>query len=240
MKNTLLILLFTFISPIIVAQDTLTFVKIAGTPDQTIGEQILKEVYKKLSITIVVRAVPGKRALYMASSGEVDGEVHRIWRIGDEYPTLLRVLPPLNFIKPTAFSKNNNIKINGWNSIKKYSIGRTRGVRYAEVGTVAMENVSIHDSSFKTMFMLHNNRIDIAVTDLFNGKIQIVKQGLEGIHPLSPPLEVLPLYHYLHKKYSTLVPRGSKILLDMEKSGELKRLRDTYIKQFLDDVIKKK
>jgi hypothetical protein len=87
------------------AQQLLIFTQIVDTPDQAIGAVIVKAAYEKLGIPVKFAILPGKRALAESSEGRADGEVHRIFEIGDVYPTLLRVPTPINYIEPSVFSK---------------------------------------------------------------------------------------------------------------------------------------
>lgn len=64
--------------------------------------------------------------------------------------------------------------------------------------------------------------------------VQVNKLGLDSIRILSPPLERLPLYHYLHEKHKDLVPKVDEIIRDMAESGELDDLREEFIKTLLD------
>ncbi len=61
-----------------------------------IGAEILKVAYGKIGIPIEMAVMPGKRALKESSKVKADGEVHRIFKIGEVYPTLIRVPTPIN------------------------------------------------------------------------------------------------------------------------------------------------
>ncbi len=41
---------------------------------------------------------------------------------------------------------------------------------------------------------------------------------------LEPPIEVVTLYHYLNVKHRRLVPEMEKILIQLNDSGEAKRI----------------
>ena len=119
MKKFLLILTITiFLTKVLNAQPILIFAQIRDTPDQIIGAEILKVAYGKIGISIKMVDMPGKRALTESSSGRVDGEVHRIVEIADEYPTLLKVPTPINYIEPSVFSKKHNFKITNCSALK--------------------------------------------------------------------------------------------------------------------------
>src|SRR5207244_8498992 len=60
------------------AQSVIRLARITDIPDQYVGGEILRAVYGRLNITVAFEDVPGKRALALSSTGELDGEVHRI------------------------------------------------------------------------------------------------------------------------------------------------------------------
>jgi ABC-type amino acid transport substrate-binding protein len=89
------------------------------------------------------------------------------------------------------------------------------------------------------MQMLASGRIDVAVNDRFSGVLVNKKLRLDTVvRPLSPALEHIPLYHFLHERHRDLVPRVEKVLRDMEASGELERLRREITLRMLKDAEK--
>lgn len=59
--------------------------------------------------------------------------------------------------------------------------------------------------------------------------ILIKKHNIQGISMLSPPLMQINLFHYLHKKNQSLIPRITVILEKMEKEGQIEKIREqTY------------
>ena len=136
MNKILFILIITLaLTKVSNAQSILIFAQIQNTPDQMVGAEILKVIYSKIGITIKMVDMPGKRALNESSKGNVDGEVHRIFKIGEDYPTLLRVPTPINYIEPSVFSSKHDFKITDCSSLKNHTIGIVRGVRHAELCT---------------------------------------------------------------------------------------------------------
>src|SRR5262249_45420381 len=150
----------------------------------------LKIVYGRLGIAVEFIDVPGKRALALSSAGLLDGEVHRIAAVAQQYPTLLRVEPPINYIEPAAFTTSLDFPLQGWESIKNYRIGIVGGVGSSEAGTRGMAHVEAVTDLESLVHMLAADRFDLLVTDLFSGRVTLRKRGLENrVHPLLPPLE---------------------------------------------------
>lgn len=216
------------------AQSVIRLARIADIPDQYVGGEILRVVYGRLNIKVEFEDLPGKRALALSSAGELDGEIQRIAGLSRDYPTLVRVSPPINYIEPSVFTTRLHFDVKGWNSIRDYSIGIVRGVGSSEAGTKGMSRVTAATSLESLIRMLDAGRFDVMVTDLFSGLIAVKKLNLQSrIYPLSPPIEKIYIYHYLHERHRDLAMKVGKVIQEMEASGELARLRDTLVMQAL-------
>ena len=216
------------------AQEVIRLARIADIPDQYVGGEMLRAVYAKLNIQLEFEDVPGKRALALSSAGEVDGEIQRIGTLSRDYPTLIQVRPAINYIEPAVFTAKLHFDVDGWNSIRDYSIGIVRGVGSSEAGTRGMTRVTATTSLDNLVSMLDADRFDVMVTDLFSVLVAVRKLNLQArIYPLSPPLERIRIYHYLHERHRDLVPKVGKVIEQMETSGELATLRESIVKQVL-------
>jgi ABC-type amino acid transport substrate-binding protein len=216
------------------AQSVIRLARIADIPDQYVGGEMLRAVYARLNIKLEFEDVPGKRALALSSAGELDGEIQRIANLTKDYPTLIQISPPINYIEPSVFTTGLRFDVAGWNSIKDYSIGIVRGVGSSETGTQGMSRVTATTSLENMIQMLDADRFDLIVTDLFSGLVAVRKLNLQArIHPLSPPLQRIYIHHYLHERHHDLAPKVGKAIADMEASGELAQRRATLVKQVL-------
>jgi ABC-type amino acid transport substrate-binding protein len=219
------------------AQQSLRLARIPGFPDQMVGAGILEEVYGRLGLRVEFVDVPAKRALLLSSSGRLDGEVHRIIEVEREYPALIALHPPINYIEPAAFTKSLVPAINGWASIRDYDVGIVKGVGSSEAGTQGMKRVQSVADQDTLLKMLGAGRVELAVTDLFSGQVQMKRLNLDArIRPLLPPLQRINIHHYLHQSHRDLVPKVEAVLRALEDSGELKRLRDRLRQKILDDT----
>lgn len=216
------------------AQSVIRLARIVDIPDQYVGGEMLRAVYAKLNIKLEFQDVPGKRALMLSSAGEIDGEIQRIGTLSRDYPTLLQVTPSINYIEPSVFTTRLHFNVEGWSSIRDYSIGIVRGVGSSEAGTRGMDRVTATTGIDNLIKMLDADRFDVIVTDLFSGKVAVRKLNLQArIYPLSPPLERIFIFHYLHERHRDLVPKVGEVIAQMQASGELAALREALIKQAL-------
>ncbi|WP_207678165.1 transporter substrate-binding domain-containing protein [Desulfonema magnum] len=74
--------------------------------------------------------------------------------------------------------------------------------------------------------MLDNDRLDIVVNSVITGLGTLKKTGVRGITILNPPLEIHPVFHYLHKKNKALIPRLESVLKKMEKTGRIRKVQE--------------
>lgn len=227
------VLLF-FLSSMSMAEP-LKIAKITNSPDQIVGAEILKVLYAKAGIRIEIVPLSGKRALIESSQGRLDGEVHRIHEIGELYPTLIRVPTATNYIEQTVFSKNKEVVVKDCESLRGKLVGRARGVRYAEMCTEGMDTVAVFSDSNSLMKSLNRDIVDYAITSRLNGLVQLKLLGATSVAPLEPTLGKRLLFHYLHEKHQDLIPKLNAILVSMEKTGELERIRQQQIQRILDD-----
>lgn len=219
-----------------IAQTTsvLRISRLENVPDQDVGAEILKVVYRHLAIKVEFVDLPAKRSLLESSEGRVDGEVQRIIAVRTQYPTLIALNPSINYIEPSAFVKDLAVRINGWRSIAPYSIGIVRGVGSSEAGTKGMSRVEAVSTMDQLMQALAAGRYEIAVNDRFSGMLIIKRLRLDRVvRPVEPPLEHIPLYHYLHERHRGLVPRVEQVLRSMQASGEIERVRQETIAEML-------
>ncbi|WP_057300719.1 ABC transporter substrate-binding protein [Pelomonas sp. Root1217] len=215
---------------------TLRLARLDGVPDQRIGSEILKVAYARLGIELQFVAVPALRSLLESSEGRLDGEVQRILNVEVQYPTLLAVRPSINYIEPAAFVKKLDFKVQGWPSIAAYQVGIVRGVGSSEAGTQGMARVTAVPSMEALMRMVAAERVDVAVNDRLSGMLILQQLGLQGeVHPLDPPLQRIPLYHFLHMRHAELLPRIEETLRGMAASGELEQIRSRAAKRIAED-----
>jgi ABC-type amino acid transport substrate-binding protein len=209
------------------AQTVVRLSRLENVPDQYLGGALLAAIYKRLGIELEFVDLPAKRSLIESSEGRTDGEVQRILAVQEQYPTLIAVQPSFTSIEPAAFVRSGvRLQLDGWKSLAPHTIGIVRGVGSSEKGTAGMRAVEAVTTMENLMQSLDAGRFEVAVNDRFSGLLVIHRLGLQGrVQPLDPPLEHIPLYHFLHERRRDLVPRVGEVIRDMRASGELERVR---------------
>lgn len=200
------------------AQQTLTFSTLDLGIMTEINSLILKEVYKRLGINIIIKQYPAERALHLANNGEVDGDLIRRAVVVKLAPNLLQIPTALYQGRATAFSKNKNIVLSSWKSLKPYRIAIMRGHKIAEVNTREF-NPEIINTPEALFYFLQKDRADIVIYPYIPAMAYLKKMEFTSIYPLSESLDKVPLYHFLHKKHANLIPKVDKIIQEIVKEG---------------------
>jgi len=212
------------------------FVRIEGLAEQEVAEKLLKDIYKQIGIEIEIKAYPGERAKMMATEGEADGEILRIFSYGEKNKMMIRVPTPYSYLETTAFAKKSmNISVKNKEDLKKYKLVVVRGVQHTKDITEGLENIHIVNSIESMMNCLDAERDDVALTNTLAGMGILKKLKNTEIVPVGT-IETLDLFHYLHEKNKDIVPKIDEVIQKMSKSGELKKLRGKYEKEYFDNI----
>jgi len=220
-----LFILYSLSINIVTAEEVkaLKFTTLEGTPVQKISESVVREAYNRMGISISIKQLPGRRAIAMANAGTFDGEVSRIANIEKKFTSLIPIKIPINFIEGMVLSKDNPIHIDNWESIKHYKIAIRRGVLFSKKGTEGM-NVQVLNNWKSMLRALDTGRADVIIMP----RTVALKTLNDGKSPNviinEPPIVILPLYHYLHKKRSSLIPQLESTLKKMQTDGTINRI----------------
>jgi len=221
-----IIILFLTLESHLFAQEKLVLSR-GGSVYNILSEKVLHEAYKRIGITIRIEAFPSERSLTMANIGDIDGEILRSTKIQKEYPNLILIKVPVVSLKVVVFSKNHEFPIQGWESLKPYSIAIVRGMKPVENKLKGMTYYKVHH--FQQAFqMILNGRVDIAIHTFGDGKFIIKEHKLKGIKVLEPPIMEVKGYHYLHKKHENLVSRITDSLQQMENEKLIQKMQADF------------
>lgn len=195
-----------------------------------ITSNILQHAYRQLHLEISVISMPNERALQFANDGEVDGALFRVRNINQAFTNLIIVPTPLLMVEFAVFSAKHKFDVNGWGDLAPYKIGYLRGIRMIEDNTKGMtleDAPSLH-SAFKKMLL---GRSDIVICEKMTG-ISIIKElKLKNVRMLKTALPTFPIFHFLHKKHSALIPELSDVLITMRQNQTIEQIRLSILEQ---------
>lgn len=231
------LLRFVFVLLILCSKNVsaLTISVLENSPSSLVYSKILEEVYKRAGIPLDFVVMPTERSIVESSNGHIDGELVRIYKVGELYPTLIRVPTPFTFFESTAFSTIPDVlPEEGWNGLSDYRVGMVRGMKHAEWGLKDIESVVTVNITKQLFDMLKFGRIDIAVTSRISGLYFIKNYDLQPMYVVKPALQNHELYHYLHEKNKQYISVLDETIRTMKESGELTKLKEQYIAELLE------
>lgn len=201
--------------------------------DQRLGRAkamnaVLTECFKRMGIRLEITPMPSERSLINADNGIEDGNFLRTDKLSYAFPNLLIVPERIAVNRVVAFSKNENIKINGWKSLLKYHVAYVNGWKNCEreIGDHKAKTVVKNEDLLFTL--LENDRADVGVFEFDTGKDLLNKLGYTSIKAIEPPIVTNDLFLYVHKKHAGLIPEIVKTLRSMKQDGTYQNIVNQY------------
>lgn len=165
--------------------------------------------------------------LEKSSSGRLGGEVARAVGIERKYRNLLRIPISHVAVAQTAFARDSAIRIDGWRSLKPYSLVFHKDFAIATRKTRGMD-CFMANSDTAVFKLVSGGQRELALAGRATGEKTIKRLRLDNVFALSPPLQVDPLYHYLHKKHRKLVSKITFVMKSMKASGRMDEILDEF------------
>jgi len=236
MKTLYLVILTTLFNLSAFANDTPAFRFNSGSPESLSNDkedgfynQISAEIFKRLDIKLNYIRLPSRRSLIHVNKGIDDGHISRIKGMEKKWPNLMRVPESVMTWEFTAFSRTSDIKINGWGSLKPYTIGHIRGWQIYEKKAAGAKKIIKAKNASQLFKLLKTGRIDLALFERAQAPYWFNKIGYSA-KALSAPLAVKPLYIYLNKKHKNLVPKMAKVISEIKQDGTYQKIFDRTLK----------
>lgn len=183
---------------------------------------ILREAYRRIGITIETEQVPNERAIVLADSGQTSGDLIRIAGLSATYPNLIQVPEPVVTFESIAFTSGLTFPVKGWESLRPYHLCVLRGNKLAEINTEGMSREIVGTiEGMGRMVTAGHCEVAILGRQVW---LELDRHGLKPLISLDPPIQVVPLYHYVHRRHADLVPHLVKALKELNADGTAARL----------------
>lgn len=208
-------LLCALLSAPLQGQDLRLFL-IPDTPAHVEAWQTIQAAARRAGIGVNMQALPGERGMIMANKGDVDGAIGRTLLAAGDYPDLVAVPEPVYLYAPSAYAyKPFDVK-GGWQALRGHTVCMRRGYTLTEKRTSGLQRQRLENDA-SLLRMLRNGGCEIAVMDAHNKAMQAAMATDHDLLRLSPPLEEVPLYLFLHKRHAALVPRFAEALKQVKR-----------------------
>jgi len=210
---------------------------VLGAADITSGHlcgNIIKKAYRHIGIDAQIKYLPAARSLAISSQGSLDGEVGRVFSVGERYKTLVRV--PVSYLSfhGKVFTLKPSVRVNKPLDLKNYSSGILNGIVYSEKLTHSYRRIYGNSASqlFHMLIADHLN-MDLVILTEVTGRTAIALEFPNaGIKMSEENLMDLPVYHYLHQSNMALLPKIEVVLRDMLASGEIEAIKESFINNY--------
>ena len=185
---------------------------------------VVIEACRRVGLTMSRVHLPAGRTLALANQGVEDGVYSRISGFSARYPELVVVPEPVGEITYVAFSRNTELAISGWESLRPLSLAVVQGRATTDVHTAGMQDVVYVREPLQLFRMLKAGRVEVVVYEHWQGVVAARRVGLVDVVVHQPALQSLPLYLYLNSRHAALVPKLAEALRSMKQDGTYARL----------------
>ena len=225
--KSLFILVFLFAlnsNQVLAETKKLVFSKLKGSVAQQSGADLLTEIYKRLGIEISFMHLPARRALDLSNKGKTDGEVFRVWSVGDVYKNLIRVPTPIISLNNYAYALDKKYIVNSAEELKRVPrIGIIRGIIWAEKLVDGRRGAVYTDNWEDLVNKLVNGSVDVILANRPTIKRVFEKLALTDKPHESDPINVIYVYHYIRKSHEGLVVDVDAEIQKMIHANEIEK-----------------
>jgi ABC-type amino acid transport substrate-binding protein len=204
---------------------------VTGLNPDTEGFQITvslaKEIAKRSGVEISTIGMPAKRAQLWLSEKTIDGDWSRVDGFQNDIPGLLKISEPLAEHPYTAYSTRNDVKIDGWKSLKEYRVVYPRGWRIVEKNLLAFhKNLRASDSISSGLSIVAVRRADIyiSIPFLVDEFLSENATKFKDIKALSPPLAYQAAYIFMLPKHAASAELIEAALKTMKADGTYEKI----------------
>ena len=191
---------------------------------------VLSEAFKRNGIIFKAVHNPSLRSLLHSSSGNLDGELHRIYEFhkvsGGQYPDLIRIESEMLTIWLAIFS-TKQMKFDTWDDLKGHTVAYSRGRKnlekilplYLSAKKIVPANNDTH--AFK---MLSEGLVDVVVSENRLGENLLA--GQQQFSNIRKVTKIYPtrIFSYMHKKHRQLAEKIAATLEQMKQDGSYKKI----------------
>jgi polar amino acid transport system substrate-binding protein len=193
----------------------------------TRNDLVVREVFRRIGRDVRFVLEPTNRSIRNTNLGVYDAHYLRTAGVLDNHPNLLLVPVPIKSTSYVAIVKRDDIKINGWGSLKDYVVGYPLGWKVFEPYVDQFGTAVTLSQSAQALKMLDSGNIDVVLWTRNMLRRARSNSNFLNLREGGPPLGKKDLYLVVHEKQRELVPLLTKAITDMIADGTLYTLCPT-------------
>lgn len=189
-------------------------------------DRTIRAAFLLLGIPVELRRLPAERSLLDASAGVIDGDVGRVAKVGDLYPSLLRVpTPVLRRRQFVAFSACTDMPAGAWSKIGAYHVGFVNGWKLFEPIVEGARSVTRVETTEALFELLARDRLDLAFSARIDGLLMGRRLGMRAVCVVPPPVAEVAMYLFLNERHADIVGPVSEVLAAFYETGAMAVIR---------------
>ena len=179
---------------------------------------VADEAFRRAGLRFELVRLPAERALRLADSGSIDGEIVRVGGLEAIYPNLLRVPEPISEVVFSVFARNREVTAD-FQALKSRPVGLIRGWKILEQAMAGGASVVTANDADQLFRLLSLGRIEAALYEGNMGVALAMSLDLGEIRRLQPDLARRDVFTYLHQRHAAAVPKLAEALRAIKRDG---------------------
>lgn len=207
---------------VVAAEKIYTLSYSPGTLFHQLVRDRTKAAYQKAGFQAEFIPLPHNRSLMSANDGFVDGDVGRVPYVEEKYPNLRRVGEKLIDLNGAVYTLNPAILTYDDSLLDQYRVGYVLGVRWPQKKMAGKAATMAPD--YKALFeMLLQGRVDLVLATEASADAAMHELGgrADKVRRLQPYVFSAPIYHYVHKKNSNIIPQLEQAIKELNQKKVL-------------------
>lgn len=187
-------------------------------------DQVTREAFRRIGMAVGFTPVPAKRSIINLNEGMDDGNLARIGGLEAQYANIVPVPEKLLDMEFMAFGK----KQGNLPTIDRPEIfgdvAIIRGWKVFEPMVAEANKVMVVSEAEQLFSLLKMDRVETALFEKWQGLWLRHVLGAKGISIAEKPLDVRPVYLYVHVRHRAVVDRLADALREMKADGAYRRI----------------
>ena len=200
------------------------------------AQEVLRQAYARLGLELQARALPLRRALQMAESGELDGDLMRSAAALEASPQLIKVPVPVGRVVGSVYQRGECPASISVAELAKKRVSYFRGTRFVELLLPAQALMEANDN-WDALRRLQRGLSDYALDVELVSDLNLIRHGVTGLCKIAEPVVIVPLFHALNRRHAALAQRIEQTLQAMQERGEIAAIWAAVEKQQRDAAL---
>jgi polar amino acid transport system substrate-binding protein len=189
------------------------------------AQKLVDEVSKISDLDIRLIAIPAKRATQMLLNNTLQAEFYRIESYTQKVPHSIKIAASESLVPIFAYSASVDFKVNGWQSLKPFSMINVRGWIYPKKNLPEKEFIVVN-STLDAFAMLEARRAEIFVNSQITSTAILQSTAFKDtkIRRLSPKLGHIKFFTFFSGKYPKMAESYNSAIKEIKSNGTFERL----------------